>query len=99
MDFLVFMLMLVGLSAIVSFVTAVVIRSNALCIFASVAITELLAALYFVVRGADSPYPDMVLLAVTCTAIVGTPLLVGSSIGFVFLARRLYRRRAAASKV
>jgi len=98
MGFILFILMLVVLNAAVSFGIATFVHSKLLCVFASVVITELLAALYFV-RGADSPYPDMVLLAVNCTVIFGTPVLVGSTIGFVFLAKRLYRRRAMSSKI
>lgn len=98
MDFLWFLFVLVALNALVSLGVAAFVRSKTLCICASVAITELLAALYILIRGADSPFPDMVLLAVNCIAIFGTPVLVGSSIGFIAMAGSLHRRRVAASK-
>ena len=98
MDFLVFIAVLVTLNAAVSFITAACVRSKVICIGASVAITELLAALYLVLRGADSPFPDMVLLGVNCIAIFGTPVLVVSSVAFLLLARRLHIGRATASK-
>jgi hypothetical protein len=53
----------------------------------SVIITELILGLFFLVMGKDSPYPDMVLLAVNIVAMIGTPVIVVSSLGFVFLAR------------
>ena len=98
MDFILFVLVLVTLNAVVTFGTAAFIRSNALCIFAGVAVTELLAALYIVIGGADTPFPDMLLVGVSCIAIVGTPVLIVSAMGFVLLARRLRIGRVAGSK-
>ena len=78
---------------------AAIIRSNVLCVIASVVITEMLLDLFSVTKGIDSKDPDMALLAVNIMAILGTPVISLSAIFFVFLAKRLYRKRAAASKV
>jgi hypothetical protein len=98
MEFVWFISSLVLLNAVVSFGIAAFVRWRGLGILASVAVTELMAALYSVARGADSPYPDMALLAVSCIAIYGTPVVLASSVGFVLLAGRLYRRRTTASR-
>lgn len=87
MEFVFLILVLVASSAAISFAMAALIRSNGLCIVASVIITELLLDLYIVISGADSRYPDMVRLAVNIVAIIGTPVIVVSTIGFVVLER------------
>ena len=98
MEFFKLLLAWIVSSAIISFVLAVAIRSNALCILGSAVITEMSLDLLVLAQGQNWAYPDMVLLAVNINAIVGTPVIVASSIGAVLLARRLYRRRGGASK-
>jgi hypothetical protein len=98
MNFPLFILLLVGLNAVVSFAIAAILRSNVLCIIASAVITESLFVLYGSAQAANSPDVYDILLAVNITAMVSTPVIVGTSVGFVFLARRLYRRNATPSE-
>jgi len=91
-NFLVFILILVLVTAAVCFVAARFIRTNWLCIVASAIIAELLVVFYGLVRAADSPHAEDVLLGVTVTVIFGTPVFVISSLAFTFLARRIYRK-------
>jgi len=97
MGFLFFISALIASSAIISLPLAAFIRSNVLCIAASSVITEMLLDLYFVTLGLDPKYPEMALLAVNIVAIIGTPLILVSTVCFVFLARRIYRKLAPAS--
>ena len=89
-----YILLLVGFSAVVSFAFAAILRSNLLCIFASGVITGSLLVLYGLTQAAHSQHPDDVMLAMIITTFFSTPVIFGTSIGFVFLARRLYRRNA-----
>jgi hypothetical protein len=98
MGFCLFILVLAASSAIVSFAMAAIIRSNVLCVIASAITTEMLLDLFFVTKGMNPKYPDISLLAVTMTAMIGTPVIIVSSIFSVFLAKRLYRKRAAGPK-
>jgi hypothetical protein len=95
MDFLLFIVFLVVVNGVVSFALAAFVRTKGLCIIASTIITELAAALVFAAEGRKSPYPeDSILLPASCIALVGTPVLLVSSVGFTFLASRVYKRRA-----
>jgi hypothetical protein len=95
MGFLLFILGLVIVNALVSFALAGFVRAKGLCILASVIITELAAALVFASQGRNSAHPeDAILLPATCVVLIGTPVLVVSSVGFTFLAWRLYKRKA-----
>jgi hypothetical protein len=87
-----FILILVFVTAVVSFAAAALIRSNSLCIVASAVIAELLFILYALVQAADSPHAEDVLLGVNMTLMVGTPVFVLSALGSTFLARKVYRK-------
>ena len=95
MGLLLFILLLVGLNAIVSFAIAAVVRSNVLCIISSVVATEGVIALYGLNSAAGSREVHDVLLAMNISLILSTPVIVGTSVGFVVLARRLYRGQRA----
>ena len=82
---------MVVLSAVVTFVMAKFVRTNWLCIVASAIIAESLMVLYGLSVAADSDYAGTALLGVSVTLIFGTPVFIGTTIGFTFLARRLYR--------
>jgi hypothetical protein len=90
MGFLGFILMLVILSAIVAFLLAAFIRSNALAIIASIIIAEAIALLVVLGVQSDSPYPETAMLGVSVTAFFGTPIIIVSAIGFTLLARRVF---------
>jgi len=92
MGFLTYILLLIGLTGVVSFVIAAFIRSNALCMIASAVTAELLVILYGLHAAAGSPDAHDVLLAVNITWMVCTPVFIGAAVGFTLLARRLYRR-------
>jgi hypothetical protein len=91
-NFFAFILTLVIVTAVVSFIAAAFIRSSSLCVIASAVIAELLFVLFAVSSAADSPHPEDVLLFVNITLIIGTPVFIGSAVAFTFLARRLYRK-------
>jgi hypothetical protein len=88
-NLLAFILIIVCVSAVVAFAMARFIRTNWLCIVSSAIVAESLMVLYGLVVAADSRYPDTALLGVIVTLIFGTPVFIGSTIGFTFLARRL----------
>jgi membrane-anchored protein YejM (alkaline phosphatase superfamily) len=74
----------------VSFLLAALIRSTMLAIIASIIICEMLFLNYGWSAAADADvYVYDVLLAVNIIAMFGLPVLVGTSAGFVTLARRL----------
>jgi hypothetical protein len=93
--FIAFVVFLVGINTVISLCLAVFIRSTGLCIFASWVITELLIALPLAVGAMYSRHPEDLLLVVSAVMIYGTPILICSSVGTVFFARRLYRRSKA----
>lgn len=91
-NFLAFILVLVVVTAAVCFVVARFIRTNWLCIAASVIIAESLVTLYGLVQAVDSPHAEDVLLGVVVTAMFGTPVVIVSAWGSTFLARKVYRK-------
>jgi hypothetical protein len=96
---LLLILFLVVLNGGVSFAMTAFVRSNALCIIASTIISEMLIGLCIVTLGDDSQHPeDNVLLAMSVIVIFGTPVILGTSAGFMFLARRFYRRHEGISR-
>ena len=92
MDFLRMIFLFVAASAVVSLAMAAVVRSNALCVAASTITAELLLDLYILSATANSRDQDMVLLAVNVNALIGTPVMLVSSIISVAWARRFCRR-------
>ena len=93
MEFLLFILILIVLSAIVSFGLAIFIRSNLLCIIASIMICELLTTLFGLLQAAQSHDGYDALLGVNITIIIDIPIFIGTVIVFTFLARRIYQKR------
>ena len=91
MGFFVYILLLTGLTGVVSFVVAAFIRSNLLAIIASAVTAESLVILYGLHAAAGSPDAPDVLLAVNITWMLCTPLFIGAAAAFTLLARRLYK--------
>ena len=94
MGFLVYILLLIGITAVVSFIIAAFIRSNLLSIIASAVTAESLVVLYGLHAAASSPDVHDVLLAVNITLMVCTPVFIGAAVGFTLLARRVYKRNS-----
>jgi hypothetical protein len=94
MGFFAYILLLIGITAVVSFVAAAFIRSTLLSIVASAAISELIVVLYGLHAAAHSSDVYDVLLAVNITWTVCTPVFIGAAVGFTFLARRLYKKHS-----
>jgi hypothetical protein len=97
---LLIILFLVALNGGVSFAVTAFVRSKALCIITTTIITEMLIGLCIVALGSDSHHPaDNVLMAMSVIVIFGTPVILGTSAGFMYLARRLYRSRTRSDDV
>jgi len=85
-------LMILVITAVVSFVMAAVLRSTGLCMLASAVISEGLLVLYWATQAASSPYPEDVLLGVSIVVMIFTPAFILSAVGSTLLARRVYRK-------
>lgn len=94
MGYLGYILLLVGITGVVSFVIAFFIHSNLLSIIASAATAELLVVIFTLYAAAGSPDAHDFLLAVNLTWMVFTPVFIGAAVAFTFLARRLYRKHS-----
>ena len=93
--FIEFILLVVALNGVVSFGIASFVRSTVLAVIASTAITEMLVAIYILTQAQHSPDAADCILAANVAAIVTTPVIVGTSCGFIFCLRRLRRRHSA----
>jgi len=95
MEFIGFIMLVVALNAIVTLAIASFVRSTVLAVIASTAITEMLVAIYILTQAKHSPDAADVISAANIVAILTTPLILGTSYGFVFCLRRLLRKRSS----
>lgn len=99
MDFIIFILKVLAINALATFILAAFVRSKWLCVLMSVIVTESLLALPGLLAAAHSNDVDDILLAVNITGMMTTPVIVGTSIGFGVLARRLYKKSSSSPGV
>ena len=90
---LVFILLLLALNGVVSLIATAFMRSVAIAVVASTIVTELVVAIYGLVQASSSPDAADVILGVVIVAICSTPVILGTSAGFVFGWRRFHHKR------
>jgi len=91
MAWLIYIVVMIGLTAVVSFLMALIIRANWLSSMVSALVAESLVILYGLHVAAQARYPDAALLGVNVTLIFFTPVFIGAAVGFTMLARYFYR--------
>jgi hypothetical protein len=93
MGFLPDILLLVVITALISFLFAILIRSNPLSIILSAVAAQSLVVLYVLFAAFDSIGADNNVLRVIKVPLLFCALVFfGSAIGFTFLARRIYAK-------
>jgi hypothetical protein len=87
-----FIMIVVVLNGVVSFGIVSFVRSAVLAVIGSTIITEMLLAIYVLTLAKDSPDAADGILAANILAMLSTPVVFGTSCGFVFCWNRLRRR-------